>query len=41
MDDDKPMTEDCGCHCEMCMKGEHDHCTTGLCEYKKAESDEA
>ena len=24
----------CGCTCENCTKGDHEHCTTGTCTWK-------
>ena len=40
MEDQQGM-QDCGCHCDMCMKGDHEHCETGTCQKKMAPAEEA
>ncbi len=37
-EDTKDM-KTCGCSCENCMKGDHEHCETGMCQWKKPDAD--
>lgn len=27
----------CGCDCAACMRGDHEHCETGLCKWHKTD----
>lgn len=39
MEDANKSMHDCNCRCENCMKGDHEHCLSGTCTWKKADED--
>jgi hypothetical protein len=39
MEEEGKEMQNCGCECENCMKGDHEHCTTGMCKFKKTDDD--